>query len=224
MENKTFGATLAELRKAKGWTQLDLADSLGVTDKAVSKWERDIALPEVENLIKISDIFGVSLDSLLRGEEFSERKAVPEFRYPEPVSSAEAPFPPRKIVGTILQIAPDDKMTHGGKRLTVTLHTADYRVGGGDGASLSHHRRFLVAGKIDSDRKLIGGSLQDRFSVDLERPASRLQSADFENLPRKLTGKRQHIRHALRCRLHRKRQRLFRHLETNPGFLTPKSA
>ncbi len=102
MENKTFGATLAELRKAKGWTQLDLADSLGVTDKAVSKWERDIALPEVENLIKISDIFGVSLDSLLRGEEFSGRKTSPEFRYPEPVSSAEAPFPPRKIVGTIL--------------------------------------------------------------------------------------------------------------------------
>ena len=113
MENKTFGATLAELRKANGLTQLDLADKLGVTDKAVSKWERDLAMPEVENLIKISDLFGVSLDALLRGgdpvvetveksEKSENPEPIPERESTFPIPEREPAFPPRKIVGTIL--------------------------------------------------------------------------------------------------------------------------
>ncbi len=103
MQNKTFGATLAELRRSKGMTQLDLADRLGVTDKAVSKWERDLAMPEVENLIKISDLFGVSLDVLLRGEEFTAVETAENFEpTPKPEAMQETAFPPRKIVGTIL--------------------------------------------------------------------------------------------------------------------------
>lgn len=107
MEKKTFGTTLAELRRSNGLTQLDLADKLGVTDKAVSKWERDLALPEVENLIKLSDLFGVSLDVLLRGEEFAAvetvEKSAPKSEFkPEPIPERELSFPARKIVGTIL--------------------------------------------------------------------------------------------------------------------------
>lgn len=43
MAQQTLGTRIAELRKAKNMTQLELADQMGVTDKAVSKWERDVS-------------------------------------------------------------------------------------------------------------------------------------------------------------------------------------
>ena len=43
MTQQTLGARIAELRKAKNMTQLELANQMGVTDKAVSKWERDVS-------------------------------------------------------------------------------------------------------------------------------------------------------------------------------------
>lgn len=43
MKNETLGTMIASLRKSKGMTQLDLAQQLGVTDKAVSKWEREFS-------------------------------------------------------------------------------------------------------------------------------------------------------------------------------------
>lgn len=46
-ETKTLGAVIAALRKQQNMTQADLAARMGVTDKAVSKWERDLSCPEV---------------------------------------------------------------------------------------------------------------------------------------------------------------------------------
>ncbi|MCH5148251.1 MAG: helix-turn-helix transcriptional regulator [Clostridiales bacterium] len=69
-----FGNYLYSLRKSKGMTQQELADKLGVTNKAVSKWETGEAYPETAQLIPLSDIFGVTVDDLLRGKEEALRE------------------------------------------------------------------------------------------------------------------------------------------------------
>ena len=63
--NETFGQRLARLRKEKGFTQEDIADKINISPQAVSKWENDISSPDIQTLIKLSDIFEVSLDDLL---------------------------------------------------------------------------------------------------------------------------------------------------------------
>ena len=63
----TFGDFLYELRKEKGLTQAELAKILGVTNKAVSKWETGEAMPETSQLVPISRVFGVTVDELLSG-------------------------------------------------------------------------------------------------------------------------------------------------------------
>lgn len=68
MEKKTFGSFLSVLRKAKGMTQKELAELLNVSDKAVSRWERDESMPDILLIPILADIFEVSCDELLRGE------------------------------------------------------------------------------------------------------------------------------------------------------------
>ncbi len=66
MKSKTFGSMIAFLRKKEGMTQLELAQRLGITDKAVSKWERDLSYPDIESVPQIAEIFGVSVDELMQ--------------------------------------------------------------------------------------------------------------------------------------------------------------
>lgn len=70
----TFGDFLYELRKEKGITQAALAEMLGVTNKAVSKWETGEAMPETSLLLPIAEIFGVTVDELLNGKRSDEAK------------------------------------------------------------------------------------------------------------------------------------------------------
>ena len=67
MENRT-GQFISERRKAIGLTQKELAERLGVTNKAVSKWETGGGMPDVSMLKKLSEILEVSVDELLAGE------------------------------------------------------------------------------------------------------------------------------------------------------------
>lgn len=69
MEKKTIGAFIAVLRKSKGMTQKELGEVLGVSDKAVSRWERDECAPDISMIPVIADLFGVTADELLRGEK-----------------------------------------------------------------------------------------------------------------------------------------------------------
>lgn len=68
MKKQTFGEMIAQMRKDKGMTQLELADKMGVTDKAVSKWERDLSLPDTASLPRLAEIFGISVDELMQGK------------------------------------------------------------------------------------------------------------------------------------------------------------
>ena len=67
MEKKTIGSFIAALRKANGLTQKELAEKLNVSDKAVSRWERDECYPDLTMIPALAEIFGVSCDELLNG-------------------------------------------------------------------------------------------------------------------------------------------------------------
>ena len=69
MSNKTLGEMISSLRKEKNMTQNDLAEKMNVTDKAVSKWERDLSFPDVNSLPKLAEIFNVSIDELMQVKE-----------------------------------------------------------------------------------------------------------------------------------------------------------
>ena len=68
MNQKLFGATITRLRKKNRMTQSALAESLNVSDKAVSKWETGLGYPEITLLPKIAAVFGVTVDYLITGE------------------------------------------------------------------------------------------------------------------------------------------------------------
>ena len=76
IDREAFGAFLAGLRKEKGLTQKELAQKLYVSDKAVSKWERGLSLPDISLLTPLAEILGVTVTELLRGERL-EAEALP---------------------------------------------------------------------------------------------------------------------------------------------------
>lgn len=66
MKKQTFGTMIATMRRENGMTQLELAEKMGVTDKAVSKWERDLSFPDVNSIPKLAEIFNVTVDELMQ--------------------------------------------------------------------------------------------------------------------------------------------------------------
>ena len=73
MDNKKFGQFILQLRKEKGWTQLELAEKLNITDKAVSKWERGVGFPDIKMIEPLAEIFNVSVLEIMRSEKVSEQ-------------------------------------------------------------------------------------------------------------------------------------------------------
>lgn len=68
----TFGEKLLKLRKGRGWTQEELATKINVSRQALSKWEQGTALPDTENVLQVSRLFGVSTDYLLNDDYESD--------------------------------------------------------------------------------------------------------------------------------------------------------
>lgn len=59
--------TIYTLRTQRGMSQLELAEALDVSRQSISKWETGAAVPELDKLVKLSDVFGITLDELVRG-------------------------------------------------------------------------------------------------------------------------------------------------------------
>ena len=69
MDQIKIGRFIAECRKKAGLTQMQLAEKLGITDKAISKWERGMAMPDTSIMLKLCDILCISVNELLNGEK-----------------------------------------------------------------------------------------------------------------------------------------------------------
>ena len=65
MAKQTMGEIISNLRREKGMTQKDLADKMGVTDKAVSKWERNLSCPDISSIPRLSEALDTTVDTLM---------------------------------------------------------------------------------------------------------------------------------------------------------------
>ena len=71
MDQIKIGRFIAECRKKLNLTQMQLAEKLSITDKAVSKWERGIAMPDTSIMLDLCDILSISVNELLNGEKIN---------------------------------------------------------------------------------------------------------------------------------------------------------
>ena len=69
MNQIKIGRFIADCRRQRSLTQAQVADTLGITDKAVSKWERGLAMPDSSVMLELCDILGISVNELLIGEK-----------------------------------------------------------------------------------------------------------------------------------------------------------
>jgi len=74
----TLGKKIAELRREKGITQEEMAERLGVSPQAVSKWENDTCCPDIMLLPKIAEMVGITVDELLSNEPKKEAMMLPQ--------------------------------------------------------------------------------------------------------------------------------------------------
>ncbi|MBQ7903363.1 MAG: helix-turn-helix transcriptional regulator, partial [Oscillospiraceae bacterium] len=80
MDNAKIGSLIYRLRKEKGYTQLQLADILNISDKTISKWERGQGCPDISLLKSLSELFGVDMEKLLAGELDENKKSAGNMR------------------------------------------------------------------------------------------------------------------------------------------------
>lgn len=92
-----LGENIYRFRTEKNMSQGDLADALEVSRQSVSKWENNSAVPELEKLMKMAQIFETTLDELVTGKKITSPAPVPSA-----VSPAAEHLPARKIVGIVL--------------------------------------------------------------------------------------------------------------------------
>ena len=92
IDNRTVGKTIAGLRQAKGMTQQQLAAAMNVSHQAVSKWENGAALPDIQTMVELTQLFGITVEQLISGD-------VPEARME---SAQTPPAPAQSAVGSFV--------------------------------------------------------------------------------------------------------------------------
>ena len=93
----TFGEKLQALRKARGWSQEELATQINVSRQALSKWESGASVPDTENVVALSRLFGVSTDYLLLENGETTAQAAPAV-----APAAENKWPVMRIVWLVI--------------------------------------------------------------------------------------------------------------------------
>lgn len=152
----TFAEKLKELRKRAGMSQEKLAERLGVSRQAVTKWETDTGIPELENIRAVSTLFGVSLDELL-SEESSDKQA--DFLF-ESVTEYDLDEPKRF-----------DIKLGGARRIVLS---------GCDGEKLRVRLASDTLTTLQSDLKVKIDDTRSRLDVDVERKNGLTEAAAKE--------------------------------------------
>ena len=97
----TLGEKIYKLRTEKNLSQGDLSEMLEVSRQSVSKWENGAATPDLDKIIKLSEIFGITIDELVKNEDVSA-SSTEEPKSTNVIIKKESHFPTRKIFGTAL--------------------------------------------------------------------------------------------------------------------------
>ncbi len=95
----TIGEKIYKLRTERNLSQGELSEMLEVSRQSISKWENGAATPDLDKIIKLSEIFGITIDELVKSNEVS---APAEEKPQTIIIKKESSFPPRKIIGTVL--------------------------------------------------------------------------------------------------------------------------
>ncbi len=127
--NIEIASRLQKLRKEKGFSQEELADKLGISRQAISKWERAEASPDTDNLIMLAKLYNVSLDDLLKSDE--ELEELRKDKVEQESSKAESPR--ESIVLT------DDD----GSKVVITNHS--YKAYDKDGNEVKENKKHKIA-------------------------------------------------------------------------------
>lgn len=78
MDQEKVGKFMGELRRERGLTQEELGEKLGVTNKTVSRWETGKYMPDIDKLLELAGLLGVSVNELLSGERLETREKLAE--------------------------------------------------------------------------------------------------------------------------------------------------
>ena len=120
MNELTIGQFLSSLRKSTGYTQQNVADALNVSNKTVSGWERDVAMPDANFIPLLAELYGVSCDEILRGRK---ETPVPYGQRSDAVSSRlfVSTFSAQKITNAIIWTIVASLFLAGGHIITLIL-------------------------------------------------------------------------------------------------------
>ena len=167
----TFAQKLKEMRTRAGMSQEKLAERVGVSRQAITKWETDKGAPEMENLLALSDLFGVSVDELLGRES---RRPTAGYLY-ESVTEYDVADPKRY-----------DVKLGGARRLTVR---------GYEGEKLRVRLLSDTLSTLEADCKVRIDDSRGRLDVDLQRLNGLTEAAAREGLTIELDLPNRYINH-----------------------------